>query len=172
MSRLFQGGCLPARSQRNELAQMRGLPYVRRCPRASSNRNLNLAGENLRDAGQSLRAGRLHVNLNRLAHILERRFDGLALRHATREFRHVRHVPPVLRVKEEIYEKAPFFTDPCILARKVEADGRGLGGFSVCGAIVLPFRGPQVAQQSFSGRPAQKLQAPARRVRATPAYSG
>jgi hypothetical protein len=92
--------------------------------------------------------GSLHVNLNRLAHIPERCFDGLALRHATREFSHVRHVTPILRVKEEIYEKAPFLTHSCILARKVEADGRSLGDFSVCCAIVLPFRGLNVAQQS------------------------
>src|SRR5215467_2619569 len=57
---------------------MRRLPYVRRGPRASSNRNPNLAGENRTEASQTFRAESLDVNLNRLAPILERRFDSLA----------------------------------------------------------------------------------------------
>jgi len=127
MSRLFKSGVAAFRLTRNKTRPLKCADCLTsgnaRQPRQTETSTWLVSTS---DAGQSLRTCSLHVNLNGLADILEGRFHSLALRHATGKLRHVRHVPLILKVKKQIYEKASFFTHDCILARKVEADGASL----------------------------------------------
>jgi len=78
-----------------------------------------LAGENFGDFRQLAASCRFEVDRYGLADILERRFDGFALRHAARELRNVGDVAAVFGVKNQVDEEAFFLAHGGIVQQNI-----------------------------------------------------
>ena len=95
-------------------------PCARKSRPGVSHADLNLAGEHFGKRSDFFLARSLEVGDDSLAHILQCRFDRLALRHATGELRHIRDVAMVFRVEDQVNKKPPGLSH----ARILEPRGR------------------------------------------------